>query len=113
MLLLALVAALHGRGRFEGSVIGTGGEKVYVAREGQRVRLRFVDRRRAGTAYQVVATVGSSTLYGLGGRTGRPGAASVLALSDLGPPSRVSVRWTVGGRSAARWVFLVRPSKRR
>lgn len=110
MVALALLALLHGHGRFEGSVVKTSGGKVHVAREGERVRLRFVDRDRAATAYRVLITMGSTTTP-LSGRTGRAGAASRLVL-DLPPPSRVSVRWTVGGRTAARWVFLVRPSKR-
>jgi hypothetical protein len=108
---LALLALLHARGRFEGAVVGADGGKVYVAREGQPVRLRFVDRERGWTAYRVLASTGSTT-YALAGRTGRRGAASRVSLPDVGPPSRVSVRWMVGRHTAARWVFLVRAAKR-
>lgn len=111
MVALALLALLHGHGRFEGSVVKTSGGKVHVAREGERVRLRFVDRDRAATAYRVLITMGSITTP-LSGRTGRAGAASRMVLRDLRSPSRVSVRWMVGERVVARWVFLVRLTKR-
>ncbi len=108
---LALLALLHGRGRVEGSVVSANGEKVYVARSIERVALRFVDRDRAATRYRVFITRGS-TRNELGGRTGERGAASRLVAPALAQPSRVSVRWSVDGRTAGRWVFLVRPSKR-
>ena len=111
MAVLALLALLlPGRDRFEGSVVTSSGDRVYVAREGEPLRLRFVDRRRAGTAYRVDASTGA-TRYGLTGRTGERGTASALRLRPVAPPSRVSVRWIVGGRVVARWVFLVRPRK--
>lgn len=108
---LTLLALLHGHGRFEGSVVNAGDEKVYVARQGEAARLRFVDRDRAGTAYRVLVTTGSTSTPLLG-RTSRAGAASRMVLRDLPSPSRVSVRWMVGERVVARWVFLVRPTKR-
>ncbi len=108
---LALLALLHDRGRFEGSVVAADGKKVYVARSGERVAPRFVDRDRVATAYRVFITTGSTTNE-LGGRTGKRGAASRLIAPDLGQPSRVSVRWSVDGHAAGRWVFLVRPRKR-
>ncbi len=111
MAVLALLALLlPRRDRFEGSVVSPGGDKVYVARAGEPLQLRFVDRRRAGTAYRVDASTGASR-YALTGRTGKRGTASRLRLPSLAPPSRVSVRWTVGGRVVARWVLLVRPRK--
>ena len=109
MVVLGLVALLQpARGRYGGAVVTAGADKVYVAREHERVWLRFVDRERAGTVYRVVVS-NSSTRYALTGKTGKPGAPSRVALADVGPPARVSVRWVVGARTAARWAFLVRP----
>ncbi len=105
-----LAVLLAGRGRFDGAVVSPGGDKVHVAREGQRVLLRFVDRERAGTAYRAEASTGA-TRYALAGRTGKRGAASRLTLLPIAAPSRVSVSWIVGGRMVARWVFLVRPRR--
>jgi hypothetical protein len=105
---LALLAPAQGR--YDGAVVTAGGDPVYVAREHERVWLRFVDRDRAGTAYRVVVSNGP-TRYGLTGRTAQRGAPSRLAVGDVGPAARVSVRWEAGGRTAGRWVFLVRPRK--
>jgi hypothetical protein len=108
--LALLVLLLAGRDRFEGAVVGADGEKVYVARGSERVQARFVDREQAETAYRVDVETGA-TRRTLAGRTGEHGAVSRLALPSVAPPARVSVRWTVGGRAVAQWVFLVRPRK--
>ncbi len=107
---LAVLVLVHDRGRFDGSVVRVDGRKVYVARSGERLQLRFVDRNRAATPYRVLITTGSTTTE-LGGRTGGRGAPSRLTAPGLAQPSRVSVRWLAEGRTAARWVFLVRPRK--
>ena len=111
MAVLALLALLlPGRDRFEGWVVSPSGDKVYVARAGEPLRVHFVDRRRAGTAYRVDASTGASR-YPLSGRTGKRATASRLRLPRIAAPARVSVTWAVGGRVVARWVFLVRPRK--
>ena len=115
-LLLALGRSVVGFGqdRFEGYVTSRGGDREHVLRPGDPVDLVFVDHDRAGTAYEVVyETAYAETVERrrLRGRTGAAGSASRLRVPASDPPRgfsmRVLVRWTVAGRTRARWAFNI------
>jgi hypothetical protein len=108
----AALALLRGTGRFEGYVADAGGTKRHVLRVGDTVRLRFVDRDRLDTPYEIVYVRATDRrVLRFQDRTSGRGHADVVEAIDPGPPSRVSVRWLVAGRTRARWVFLIRPRK--
>jgi hypothetical protein len=113
VVVLALVVLLRGRDRFDGYVAAAGGTQEHVIRTNQVVDLVFIDREHSNTPYEVTFThVNDHRTRRFRARTRGAGQLSRVRVHRAGTPSRVDVRWYVGGRVRDRWVFLVRPAKK-
>lgn len=102
----------RGRDRFEGRVVSGEEKAAHVLYQGEPFTLRFTDRRRAGTAYQVLYSQGETVRF-FQGQTGAKGHVSRIRVTQPGPRSRVSVRWLVEGWVRARWAFVLRGPRKR
>jgi hypothetical protein len=111
LIALAALALVRGRDRFEGKVVSGEGKKAHVIYQREPFTLQFTDRRRAGTAYQVLYSQGGTVLL-FQGRTGAKGKTDKIRVTSAGAPSRGTVRWIVNGRVRARWAFVVRGPRR-
>ena len=108
LIVLGLLVLLRAHKRFDGYVASARGTQEHVVREGQRIDLVFVDRTHAGTPYTVVYRhldyPRSRTFHA---RTkGRDSLSRIRVRA--GTSARIDVRWYVGGKSKARWIFNIR-----
>jgi hypothetical protein len=111
LLLVLAVPATASAARFQGRAMGNSA-KGYVPRHnftavGGGFELRFRDREQANTSYRVCAIVRGKSRACSSGKTraaGKWSSKSSFKIYETNKIEKVTWRWSVDGKTVARWV---------